>query len=67
MIKDRYMSGEKVLYKVRLLAYPSVVLKDLGDQVEIAISPEGNTADESLYKSWESKLVGKNSLKRYIW
>jgi hypothetical protein len=67
MIKDRYISGEKVLYKVRLLAYPSVVLNDLGDQVEIAISPEGNTADESLYKSWENKIVGKNSLKRYTW
>lgn len=67
MSKVRYDAGEKVLYKVRLLAYPSVVLNDLGDQVEIAISPESNTADESLYKSWESKIVGKSSLKKYIW
>ena len=67
MSKGNFDLGEKVLYKVRLLAYPSVVINDLGDQVEIAISPEGNRVDESSFMSWESKKVRKSTLKRYIW
>lgn len=66
-MNKNYSIGEKVIYKKRLLGYPAVVISESENEVEIALSPNGNKSDHNNYKNWERVMVSKSSLKRYNW
>lgn len=67
MNKRLYLKGEQVLYKKLYLAYPAIVVSDLGNEVEIALSPEGNLGNIELYNNWDKIIVDKKNIKSYLW
>jgi hypothetical protein len=63
-----FTEGEKVLVRGRLVAEPAVVVSCEGDEVVVAIAPQSNrTEDISTFRSWESRRVPVNVLRRYEW
>jgi hypothetical protein len=63
-----FTEGEKVLVRGRLVAEPAVVVSCEGDEVVVAIAPESNrTEDISTFRTWESRRVRDNVLRRYEW
>jgi hypothetical protein len=52
-MNKNYSIGEQVIYKKRLLGYPAVVISESENEVEIALSPNGNKSDHNNYMNWE--------------
>jgi hypothetical protein len=64
----KYEEGEPVLIKSGWVAIPGVVAGFDGEEIVVAIAPEGNlTESRRGYSEWDQRIVHPRLLKRYIW